>query len=194
MLILLVKFINFRGDPMLSFLEIDKSNVTDVSKDKNKIPTQEDLQEEVTFSKIFDDLIEDKEAVKKKGKNLEKKAINLLLKEKNIADVDKEEIKEEPIIETKEGSIAFKKEHKKIIKTTKETLEIAIEDKPTKKAHSLETLRSIPQNAKELLQMAKETKSPKTLKDILQKANKRFRDFSADISNISKRLFKAFYL
>ncbi len=171
MLILLVKFINFRGDPMLSFLEIDKSNVTDVSKDKNKIPTQEDLQEEVTFSKIFDDLIEDKEAVKKKGKNLEKKAINLLLKEKNIADVDKEEIKEEPIIETKEGSIAFKKEHKKIIKTTKETLEIAIEDKPTKKAHSLETLRSIPQNAKELLQMAKETKSPKTLKDILQKAN-----------------------
>jgi len=156
---------------MLSFLEIDKSNVTDVSKDKNKIPTQEDLQEEVTFSKIFDDLIEDKEAVKKKGKNLEKKAINLLLKEKNIADVDKEEIKEEPIIETKEGSIAFKKEHKKIIKTTKETLEIAIEDKPTKKAHSLETLRSIPQNAKELLQMAKETKSPKTLKDILQKAN-----------------------
>ncbi len=171
MLILLVKFINFRGDPMLSFLEIDKSNVTDVSKDKNKIPTQEDLQEEVTFSKIFDDLIEDKEAVKKKGKNLEKKAINLLLKEKNIADVDKEEIKEEPIIETKEGSIAFKKEHKKIIKTTKETLEIAIEDKPTKKAHSLETLRSVPQNAKELLQMAKETKSPKTLKDILQKAN-----------------------
>ena len=61
MLLLLVKFKNFRGDPMLSFLEIDKSNVTDVSKDKNKIPTQEDLQEEVTFSKIFDDLIEDKE-------------------------------------------------------------------------------------------------------------------------------------
>ncbi|WP_104722610.1 flagellar hook-length control protein FliK [Helicobacter mesocricetorum] len=156
---------------MFSFLEIDKSNLTNLSKDKNKSSIEEESQEEVAFSKIFNDLIEDKEAVKKKGKNLEKKAINLLLKEKNIADVDKEEIKEEPIIETKEGNIAFKKEYKKIIKTTKESLEIAIEDKPTKKAHSLETLRSVPQNAKELLQMAKEAKSPKTIKDVLQKAN-----------------------
>lgn len=156
---------------MLSFLEIDKSNVTNVSKDKNKIPIQEDLQEEVTFSKIFDDLIEDKEALKEFNKQ-EKKEMNLLSKEQKS--LDNQESKEELIIEVKQESLILKKENKKNTKEIKEIKEKEIkevEKKFIKKANTLEIVKSIPPSAKELLQMAKETKSPKTLKDILQKAN-----------------------